>query len=211
MRNFVSVFILLLATVSFGQDGKRIKVLSEEINNQIQSFQDYDLLSASEKRSIRSELLYMKQLLNDLGFINQAPMSQYSCAKQSNGRFFPINVDTFKVVGSTSYNAGYSNSQECKVSLPEPGSVMACGKQSNGRFYPIISESFDIKGSTSYNASYPDWDECKKTLPEIGQKVTCAKQSNGRFYPIRVESFTIVGSSSYNASYPSFEDCVATL
>ena len=134
--------------------------------------------------------------------------SDLICTKQSNAMFYPVSSKTGSVVGSTSFNAGYSSLESCRSTLPGRYDVIACFKQSNAMFYPTNPATGSVIGSTSFNAGYSSVDSCKQTLPKPYAKVACFKQSNGLFYPSDVTTGSVIGSTSFNAGYSSLDSCL---
>ncbi|MCJ8277503.1 MAG: hypothetical protein HRT44_11850, partial [Bdellovibrionales bacterium] len=123
MRLLSLLAILVSFNISVAQDGNKIKKMSTNINQRLQAFQNYSKLTNDERRSIRAELRYLGELLDDLGIGGTTPLFEYACAKQNNGRFYPVDKNTFEIIGSTSHNASYPDQQSCKETLPESDDV----------------------------------------------------------------------------------------
>jgi hypothetical protein len=209
MRKLLCIVIAACAwaPLSFAE-GRNERELREEIRVLFQDLRrtlDYDLFE-NELLIVRDGL---RNIITDLDSGHR--QSDYICMRQSNGLFYPSTRDG-KIMGSTSYNSGYSDINTCKSSLPPARALLFCAKQSNGLFYPSLTETFAIVGSTSYSAGHAMVAECQATLPtRRRQDVTCYKQSNGLYYPSNAMTGQIIGSSSYSAGYSQLGECRNTI
>ncbi len=174
-----------------------------EINTEVRSGQ----LPRETLEDVRDQLRGVVDAL----YGTPASSSKLICTKNSNGLFYPSDSTSGQIIGTTSYNGGYSNLDECRSSLPTRGEKISCFKQSNGMFYPSKPESGSVIGSNSYNAGHNSIGECKVTLPKRRAVNACYKQSNGLFYPVTAETGTVIGSTSYNAGFNDHESCLKVI
>lgn len=168
-------------------------------------------LTRDPRTSYQSKMEIRDGLQNIIDSAYAPPSSRLICTKASNGRFYPTDSTTGQIVGSSGWDAGYDNLNDCRATLPASWQTLACFKQSNGRFYPGHSHNAQVVGSSSWDAGHDQLVHCQKTLPRRGQTATCYKQANGRYYPSQADTGRVIGSSAWDAGYDSFEGCEEVL
>ena len=184
------------------QVASEILELVREINTEVRSGD----LSRETLEDVRDQL----RGVVDSMYGAPSSSSKLICTKQSNSLFYPTDSTNGQVVGTTSYNAGYSSLEDCRSTLPTRGERITCFKQSNSLFFPSRLDG-SVIGSTSYNAGHSSISDCKATLPRRRAVSACFKQSNGLYYPVTAETGAVIGSTSYNAGFSDHQSCLKVI
>ncbi|MFP5387133.1 MAG: hypothetical protein ACLGHN_13725, partial [Bacteriovoracia bacterium] len=154
MKKFISAFVICLSLSAVAQTEPvevRIERRFDRLQDLVKIEKAHLYLTIEEQHQVLKNINQAIQLLRLEG-PNPQPQVRLTCSKRSNSLFYPTNLETFEIVGSPSYQAGYPDFQSCQASLPGPYDTRACFKQSNSLFYPSDAGTGAILGSNSYQA-----------------------------------------------------------